>query len=87
MLQGVFISQCPKCGVRFGYVVKDHKVTCLLCNTSQELPIIKTGNVSYACFDCEANFTSLEPNPPCPVCHINRRNNSLVETSEEAYER
>ena len=40
---------CPNCKTKFGYVVKDGKVTCHQCNTEQVLPVIMTGAPGYRC--------------------------------------
>ena len=60
---------CPNCKTKFGYVVKDGKVTCHQCNTEQVLPVIMTGDMEYRCLDCKTDFTAPDGNPRCPSCN------------------
>lgn len=54
-----FNSFCPGCGVVFGYVVKDGKVTCPICSFVQPLPIIRLDDNEYFCIPCRASRMAL----------------------------
>ncbi len=64
-------ARCPSCGVRFGYVVENDKVTCPMCGFAQPLPIIKIDGQEYLCIPCGMDFTIPEGRDiVCPRCEM-----------------
>lgn len=61
-------AKCPSCETKFGYVVKDGQVTCPMCKTAQELPVIMVEHGEYRCLNCNMDFSSADSDVRCPMC-------------------